>query len=73
MYIAAVIHLSHVDQLLTATDGDLLRVRLVQERLIRGLDCVHGVPGPGDDSRQVVDAGETGHFKDTVGNAKAET
>ena len=72
VYSAAVVHLPHVHQLLAPALGDGLRVRLVGEGLERGLDGVHGVLGPRDDGRDVVDAGGAAHLEEAGGDAETE-
>lgn len=72
MHSAAVVHLARVDQLLAAADGDLLRVKLVRQGLVRRLDRVQGALGTGHLGGQVVDARGTAHLEDTVGAAETE-
>ena len=72
IYSSAIVHLPHIHQLLSPTDGDLLRVGLVRERLVRRLDRVHGVLGPRHTRSHVVDTRRSTHFKDAVGDAESE-
>lgn len=72
VYSSSIIHLSHIHQLLAPADSDLLGVRLVGQRLIRRLDRVHGVLGPGHAGGDVVNTGGAAHFKDTVRAAESE-
>ena len=72
MHSAAVVHLARVDKLLAAADGDLLRVKLVRQGLVRRLDRVQGALGTGHLGGQVVDARGTAHLEDTVGAAETE-
>lgn len=72
IYSSAIVHLAHVHQLLAPADGDLLRVGLVRQRLVRRLDRVHGVLGPRHARGHVVDAGGSAHFEDAVRDAESE-
>jgi len=69
----AKVDLADVDHLLAAGNGNLLRVGLLRQGLEGGLDRVHGVVGPHELGRQVVDTDEAAHLKDAVRNAKAES
>lgn len=73
IYIAAVIHLPHIHELLSPSHGDLRRVGLVEEGLVCSLDAVHGVPRPRDLGGEVLDAGRTAHFEYPVRDAKTKS
>jgi hypothetical protein len=62
--LASIVHFSYIDQLFTPTTGNILRVLLRQQSLIRCLDSVHGVPRPRDPSGKIVNASAVGHFPD---------
>lgn len=72
IYSTAVVHLPDIHELLTTAGGNLLRVHLVGEGLVHGLDRVHRVLRSGHASREVVDTGGTAHLEETVGNAETE-
>lgn len=72
MYRAAIVHLAHVHHLLAAANCDILGVLLVHQRLVGGLDRVHGVLGAGHADGNVVEAGGAAHFKDARGAAETK-
>lgn len=61
-----IVHLPHIHQLLPPRAGDILRDPLVQQRLHRRFDGVHGVSRAGDARGEVVDAGAFADFVDEV-------
>ena len=72
VHFTTVVHLPRVHQLLAPPDGDGLRVRLVQQQLVHGLDRVHRVLGPRHPRRDVVDARGAAHLEEAVGHAQPE-
>lgn len=72
VYSTSVIHLPRVHHLLSPANGNLFRVGLVHEGLVRCFDSVHGVLGSGHVDGQVVDARGTAHFEEAGGDAETE-
>lgn len=61
-----VVHLAHIDDLLSASPSNFLRVALAHQCLVGGLDCVHLIPRSVHLGGKVVDTGGTAHFIDQV-------
>ena len=73
LYIARIVDLAHIDELLATGSSNLFGVSLAHESLIRSLDGVHGVSGTGDASGEILDAGSAAHFEDVLLTSKTET
>jgi hypothetical protein len=73
VHIAAEIYFSHIDELLTPTEGNLVRVLLVGKGLEACFDRVHGVATPRHLSSDVVDTNGAEHLKQTMRRAESET
>lgn len=67
-----VVNLAHVDDLAAARPGNLFRVALAHQRLVRGLDRVHLVSRAADAPGKIVDTGGTAHFVNQVLDAETE-
>jgi hypothetical protein len=64
MYTTAVIHLSHIDQLLPSCARNLVGQFLVAKGLPRGFDDVHLVSRAGRARSEVLKAGRAGDLED---------
>lgn len=72
VYGAAVVHLASINQLLSAPDSDLLRIRLVQKRLVSRLDGVHRVLRTRHARCEIVNASSAAHLEDTMWHAETK-
>lgn len=73
MYSSSVVYLARVHKLLAAANGNLLGIGLVHEGLVGSLDGIEGALRSRYAGSNVVDAGGTAHFKQTVRYAEAES
>lgn len=69
IHVPAVVHLTHVHQLLAPADGDLVGILLALQGLDASLHRVHRVSRPRHLGRDVVDAHGPEDFEEPVGGA----
>lgn len=72
MYRSTIIHLPHINQLLPPRTRNLIRERLVRQRLPGGFDDVHLVAGPRRLGGQILQAGGAGELEDEMLDAETE-
>ena len=73
VYTAPVVDFPGVDKLLATSHGDLLRVRLAAQCLVRRLNCVQSATRARNLGCQVADARCAGDFKNLMRDAETES
>jgi len=72
MYTSTIVHLPHIDQLLSPCPRNLIRQLLVAERLPCSLDDVHLVSRAGRAGGEVLEAGGASELEDEMLGAETE-
>lgn len=73
MYMSSIVHLPHINQLLSSRPCNLVWQLLVAKCLPSGLDDIHLVSGAGCSRSKVLKTGESGEFEDEMLASETET